>query len=104
MAAIGPGLSIDGLARTPALKGITDTSSPPQLDVSMAKGADGRWRGSRSTIRDGRRTAPSRRARANLLWKRLLGEHEDPPFDPARRGTLEAHVARRKAEGGAPLA
>lgn len=43
------------------------------------------------------------RERANALWKQLLAEHEDPPFDPARREALDAYVARRKAEGGAPL-
>lgn len=43
------------------------------------------------------------RERANVLWKQLLAEHEDPPFDPARREALDDYVARRKAEGGAPM-
>jgi len=43
------------------------------------------------------------RERANALWKQILAEHEDPPFDPARREALEDYVARRKAEGGAPM-
>lgn len=43
------------------------------------------------------------RERANTVWKQLLTEYEEPPFDPARREALEAYVTRRKAEGGAPM-
>ncbi|MBL9050085.1 MAG: trimethylamine methyltransferase family protein [Tabrizicola sp.] len=41
-------------------------------------------------------------ARANRIWKDLLAAYEEPPLDPGIREALEAFVARRKAEGGAP--
>jgi len=40
--------------------------------------------------------------RANRIWKELLSTYEEPPLDPGIRESLEAFVARRKAEGGAP--
>jgi trimethylamine--corrinoid protein Co-methyltransferase len=40
--------------------------------------------------------------RANRIWKAILAEFEPPPMDPAIREELDAFVARRKAEGGAP--
>jgi trimethylamine--corrinoid protein Co-methyltransferase len=43
------------------------------------------------------------RARANTVWKELLAAHEDPPLDPGIDEALTAYVARRKAEGGAPM-
>lgn len=42
-------------------------------------------------------------ARANAVWKQLLAEAEDPGLDPAVDEALAAFVARRKAEGGAPM-
>lgn len=42
-------------------------------------------------------------ARANAVWKQLLAEAEDPALDPAVDEALQAFVARRKAEGGAPM-
>ena len=41
-------------------------------------------------------------ARANRIWKDLLAAYEPPPIDPGTVEALEAFVARRKAEGGAP--
>ena len=41
-------------------------------------------------------------ARANRIWKELLANYEQPPLDEGIREALEAFVARRKAEGGAP--
>jgi trimethylamine---corrinoid protein Co-methyltransferase len=41
--------------------------------------------------------------RANTVWKTLLREATDPPVDPAIAEALEAYVARRKEEGGAPM-
>jgi trimethylamine---corrinoid protein Co-methyltransferase len=41
-------------------------------------------------------------ARANRIWKDLLATYEEPPLDPAIREALDAYVARRKEEGGAP--
>jgi len=40
--------------------------------------------------------------RANKLWKQILEEYQAPPLDEAIREELEAFVARRKEEGGAP--
>ncbi|MDH3532102.1 MAG: trimethylamine methyltransferase family protein, partial [Gammaproteobacteria bacterium] len=40
--------------------------------------------------------------RANRIWKQILDEFEPPPLDTAIREELEAFVARRKEEGGAP--
>ena len=39
---------------------------------------------------------------ASRLTKARLESYEEPPMDPAIREELEAFVARRKAEGGAP--
>ncbi len=41
--------------------------------------------------------------RANGIWKQILREFEPPPFEPARREALDAFIARRSAEGGAPI-
>ena len=38
--------------------------------------------------------------RATAVWKRALGEYEQPPMDPAIREELEAYVARRREEIG----
>ncbi|PZQ99878.1 MAG: methyltransferase [Cereibacter sphaeroides] len=43
------------------------------------------------------------RDRANRVWKDLLAEAEVPPLDPGIDEALSAYVARRKAEGGAPM-
>jgi trimethylamine---corrinoid protein Co-methyltransferase len=43
------------------------------------------------------------RERANAIWKQLLRDHVDPPLDPATAEALDDYVARRKAEGGAPM-
>ncbi len=40
--------------------------------------------------------------RANRIWKAILEEFEAPPMEPAILEELDAFVARRKAEGGAP--
>ncbi len=40
--------------------------------------------------------------RANAIWKKILAEFEPPPIDEAIREELDAFVARRKEEGGAP--
>jgi len=40
--------------------------------------------------------------RANRIWKAILEEFEAPPLDPAIVEELDAFVARRKTEGGAP--
>ena len=40
--------------------------------------------------------------RAHGLYKRLLAEYQPPPLDPAIREELDAFVAKRTEEGGAP--
>ena len=40
--------------------------------------------------------------RANGIWKKILAEFEPPPIDEAIKEELDAFVARRKEEGGAP--
>jgi trimethylamine--corrinoid protein Co-methyltransferase len=46
--------------------------------------------------------SPTAYDKANRLYKELLAEYEAPPLDPAVREELEAFIARRKEEGGAP--
>lgn len=40
--------------------------------------------------------------RANRTWKKILADYTPPPMDEAIREELQAFVARRKTEGGAP--
>ena len=40
--------------------------------------------------------------RANVMWKQILEEYEEPPMDPGIREELGEFVERRKREGGAP--
>jgi trimethylamine--corrinoid protein Co-methyltransferase len=40
--------------------------------------------------------------KANRLWKQALVEYEPPPIDPAIAEELDAFVARRSEQGGAP--
>ncbi len=40
--------------------------------------------------------------RANKIWKKILNEFEAPPMDEAIKEELQAFVAKRKEEGGAP--
>jgi trimethylamine---corrinoid protein Co-methyltransferase len=40
--------------------------------------------------------------RANKIWKDILANFEAPPIDPAIDEELQAFVAKRKEEGGAP--
>ncbi|MGI9386011.1 MAG: trimethylamine methyltransferase family protein, partial [Methyloligellaceae bacterium] len=40
--------------------------------------------------------------RANAIWKQILADFEAPPIDEGIKEELEAFVARRKEEGGAP--
>jgi trimethylamine--corrinoid protein Co-methyltransferase len=43
------------------------------------------------------------RERANAVWKQMLAEYEQPALDPAIDDALRAYMARRAAEGGAPM-
>ena len=40
--------------------------------------------------------------RANKVWKQILNKFEAPPMDDAIREELQAFVALRKEQGGAP--
>jgi trimethylamine--corrinoid protein Co-methyltransferase len=40
--------------------------------------------------------------KANATWQKELAAYERPDMDPAIEEELDAFVARRKAEGGAP--
>lgn len=57
------------------------------------------WRNYESWEEAGR---PDAYGKANSVYKALLAEYEAPPMDAAIREELEAFVARRKEEGGAP--
>lgn len=46
---------------------------------------------------------PDARLRANAVWKAWLAEHEDPERDSSVIEELQDYVARRTAEGGAPV-
>jgi trimethylamine--corrinoid protein Co-methyltransferase len=43
------------------------------------------------------------RERANTVWKQMLNEHVSPEIDAAISEALDAYVARRVEEGGAPM-
>jgi trimethylamine--corrinoid protein Co-methyltransferase len=57
------------------------------------------WRNYGSWFEDGARTATQR---ASAIWRTTLANYEAPARDPAMVEALDAFVARRKAEGGAP--
>ncbi len=57
------------------------------------------WRNYESWFESGAVETPQR---ANALWKKILAEYEPPAMDEGIREELDAFVARRKAEGGAP--
>lgn len=46
--------------------------------------------------------SPTALEKANRLWKETLARYEPPPIDPAIAEEIDAYVARRVAEGGAP--
>jgi trimethylamine---corrinoid protein Co-methyltransferase len=46
--------------------------------------------------------SPDALTRSDILARRLLAEYEAPPMDPAIREELDAFVAKRIEEGGAP--
>jgi trimethylamine--corrinoid protein Co-methyltransferase len=46
--------------------------------------------------------SPTAIERANRIWKERLASYDEPYMDPAIREELNAFVAKRKAEGGAP--
>ncbi|WP_457937461.1 trimethylamine methyltransferase family protein [Mesorhizobium sp. 10J20-29] len=57
------------------------------------------WRNFESWAEAG---SPTVLERANRVWKERLAAYEEPYMDPAIREELDAFVAKRTAEGGAP--
>src|SRR5262249_42396802 len=57
------------------------------------------WRNYGSWFEDGARTATQRAA---TIWRSTLGNYQAPARDPAILEALDAFVARRQSEGGAP--
>ena len=49
------------------------------------------------------RGAVQSRERANTIWKQLLADYDQPPLDIAIADQIADFVARRTAEGGAPM-
>ncbi len=49
------------------------------------------------------RGAVQTREKANMVWKQLLANYEEPRLDQGKIEELDAYVARRKSEGGAPM-
>jgi len=58
------------------------------------------WRNYQTWQEDGALDATQR---AHRLAMRAIAEHETPPLDPARAEAMDAFIAERVAEGGAPL-
>jgi trimethylamine--corrinoid protein Co-methyltransferase len=57
------------------------------------------WRNNQQWLAAGK---PEAWQKANSVYKQALADYKEPPIDPAIREELDAFVARRKAEGGAP--
>jgi trimethylamine--corrinoid protein Co-methyltransferase len=85
---VGPGGHFFGAAHT--LARYTDAFYAPMISD---------WRNYQQWAADG---GPHAWQRANALWKQALAEYEPPPIDPGVAEELEAFVARRTEEGGAP--
>jgi trimethylamine--corrinoid protein Co-methyltransferase len=49
------------------------------------------------------RGAVQSRERANTVWKQILADYTQPAIDPGTDEALQAFMARRRAEGGAPM-
>jgi len=43
------------------------------------------------------------KSRAHGVWKQLLRDYEQPPLDPGVLEEIDRYIAKRKAEGGAPM-
>ena len=58
------------------------------------------WRNSESWVEGG---SPTAMQKANIVWKQALADYEEPYLDPAIAEEIDAFVARRTEEGGAPV-
>jgi trimethylamine--corrinoid protein Co-methyltransferase len=85
---VGPGGHFFGAAHT--LARYTDAFYAPLISD---------WRNYQQWAASGR---PEAWQKANALWKQALAEYEPPAIDPAIAEELDAFVARRTEEGGAP--
>jgi trimethylamine--corrinoid protein Co-methyltransferase len=85
---VGPGGHFFGAAHT--LARYTDAFYAPLISD---------WRNYQQWDAAGR---PEAWQKANALWKQALAEYEPPPLDPAIAEELDAFIARRTEEGGAP--
>jgi len=57
------------------------------------------WRNFETWDEAGRPTAEKK---ANAIWQKELAAYERPPMDQAIEEELDAFIAKRKSEGGAP--
>jgi trimethylamine--corrinoid protein Co-methyltransferase len=89
IAEVGPGGLYFGTAQT--IAGYEHAFYSPLISTTRNYGA---WQ------EDGGLDATRR---AHVLYKRALTEYTEPAMLPERREALDAFVAKRKAEGGAPL-
>jgi trimethylamine--corrinoid protein Co-methyltransferase len=89
IAAVGPGGHFFGTERTIAT--FETAFYRPLVSATQNYGA---WHDA------GAKTATER---ATLVWQEALSTYTEPAIDPAIRDELEAFVARRKEQGGAPL-
>jgi trimethylamine--corrinoid protein Co-methyltransferase len=58
------------------------------------------WRTFQQWSADGAMDATKR---ANKIWKTMLAEYVPPPLEPARAEELDAFIAKRTEQGGAPI-
>lgn len=89
IAEVGPGGHFFGSART--LSTVETAFYRPLISTTQNYGA---W------MEAGGRDAAQR---ATLIWQEALNTYETPQLDPAIGGALAAFVAKRRADGGAPL-
>jgi len=89
IAAVGPGGHFFGTQRTIAT--FETAFHRPLVSSTQNYGA---W------TEAGGKTATERAA---AVWQQALKSYTEPPIDPAIREALEAFVAKRKEQGGAPI-
>ena len=58
------------------------------------------WDNYSNWLEKGSEEAPRR---ANRIWKEVIAAYDEPKLDEAKAEALADYVARRKAEGGAPM-
>jgi trimethylamine--corrinoid protein Co-methyltransferase len=86
---IGPGGHFFGTERT--INTVETAFNHPLVSITQNYGS---W------MEAGGEDAPRR---ALKIWKQALREYDKPPLDPARSEALDAFVAKRIEQGGAPI-